>query len=170
MKICILGHCGAGKSTLAEILGKKYSLPVLHLDATYWYGDWQNRTREEQSAIVKEFMNDNCDGWVIEGNYGKICLERFSECDCLYFLNYNRFFCLRQALARYKKYKGKVRPDCPCPEKFDAEFLFWILFKGRTASKRKLFKRLVSLSSGEKYILKNRRQLNKHLDKLCIYP
>lgn len=166
MKICIIGFSGAGKSTLADILGEKYSLPVLHLDATFWYGDWESRTREEQTQIVERFLNNHVDGWIIEGNYAKICSERFSQCDIVYFLNYNRFFCFKQAIKRYKKYKGTVRPDCPCPEKFDAEFIYWLLIKGRTRKRRQIFKRLLSLTTGRKYIFKNRRQLEKHLNSL----
>lgn len=166
MKICIIGYSGAGKSTLADILGKKYSLPVLHMDATFWYGDWQCRTREEQTQIVENFLNDNPDGWIIDGNYAKICLERFSQCDAVYFLNYNRLVCLKQAIKRYKKYKGCVRPDCPCLEKLDAEFIFWLLIKDRTRKRRQIFKRLLSLSAGQKYIFKNRSQLEKHLNLL----
>lgn len=166
MKICIIGYCGAGKTTLADILSEKHSLPVLHLDATFWYGNWEKRSREEQSIIVKKFIDDNPDGWVIDGNYAKICLERFSQCDTVYFLNYNRFFCFRQAVKRYKKYKGTVRADCPCLEKLDAEFIYWLLYKGRTRKKREVIKNLLSISSAKKYIFKNRKQLEKHLSSI----
>ena len=166
MKIGVMGYSGAGKSTLADLLGENYSLPVLHLDATFWFGDWQHRTREEQSAIVRKFMADNADGWVIDGNYQKICLERFSECDTVYFLNYNRLFCLTQAIKRYKKYKGCTRPDCPCPEKFDLEFLCWILFKCRTRKRRRNYKEILAMSQGNKFIFKKRKQLKKHLSTL----
>ena len=79
MKICVTGYSGAGKSTLAKILGKKYNLPVLHLDATFWFGNWQHRTREEQANIVRSFMKENSQGWVIDGNYFHISLVRFEE-------------------------------------------------------------------------------------------
>ncbi len=125
MKICIIGYSGSGKSTLADLLGEKYALPVLHMDATFWYGNWQYRSREEQSDIVRKFMSENSDGWIIEGNYAKICLDRFTECDKVYFLNCNRFVCFKQAVKRFKENKGTVRADCPCPEKLDAEFIFW---------------------------------------------
>lgn len=163
MKICVIGYSGAGKSTLADFLGEKFSLPVLHLDATFWYGDWQYRSRAEQSEIVKNFMTDNAGGWVIDGNYAKICLERFYECDAVYFLNYNRFVCFRQAVKRYRKHKGTVRPDCPCLEKLDAGFMFWLLFSGRTRKRRAIVKHLLEISSGRRYIFKNRKQLEKHL-------
>ncbi len=166
MKICIIGYSGSGKSTLADLLGEKYALPVLHMDATFWYGNWQYRSREEQSDIVRKFMSENSDGWIIEGNYAKICLDRFTECDKVYFLNYNRFVCFKQAVKRFKENKGTVRPDCLCPEKLDAEFIFWLLFAGRTRKRRKIVKNLFEKASGKKYVFKNRRQLIKHLSSL----
>lgn len=39
MKIQIIGYSGSGKSTLARQLGELLSLPVLHMDATRFYGD-----------------------------------------------------------------------------------------------------------------------------------
>ena len=128
MKICVTGYSGAGKSTLAKFLGEIYNLPVLHLDATFWYGNWQHRTREEQTKLVRTFMTENPQGWVIDGNYFHICLERFEECDSLFFLNYNRFFCFKEAVKRYKKYKGTARGDCPCKEKFGFRFAFCRFF------------------------------------------
>ncbi len=163
MKICVTGHSGAGKSTLAKILGEKYNLPVLHLDATYWYGEWQYRTREEQAEIVRAFMAENSEGWVIDGNYFKICLERFAECDKLFYLNYNRFFCFNSAVKRYKKYKGEIRGDCPCKEKFDLEFALWILFKGRTRKRRNEFNKIISECRGEVLAFKTRTKLNEYL-------
>lgn len=166
MKICVTGYSGAGKSTLAKILGKKYNLPVLHLDATFWFGNWQHRTREEQANIVRSFMKENSQGWVTDGNYFHISLERFEECDRAYFLNYNRFFCFNSALKRYKMFKGAVRADCPCEEKFDFEFAFWILFKGRTRRQRLLFKNNLRTCKGEILVFKSRKKLNKYLTEL----
>lgn len=164
MKICVIGHSGAGKSTLAHTLGEKYGVPVLHLDATFWYGDWQNRSRAEQSVIVNNFMQEN-DGWVIDGNYFHICLNRFEECDAVYFLNFNRFFCFKEALKRYKKYKGTVRPDCPCYEKFDFEFAKWILLDGRSKKKKAQIKNILSICNGKSLTFKTRKDLNRFLQK-----
>ena len=53
MKIQICGFSGSGKSTLARALGKKYGCPVLHMDGVHWYGDWQCRSDEEKTEILK---------------------------------------------------------------------------------------------------------------------
>ncbi len=164
MKICVIGYSGAGKSTLAQLLGNKYNLPVLHMDATYWYGDWQSRTREEQTEEVERFLTENPEGWVVDCNYFKICPQRFSLCDEVYFLNYNRFFCFNQAVKRYKKYKGSVRPDCPCVEKFDFEFAWWVFFGGRSAKRRKQYKVIVKKCKSVK-TFKSRKQLERYLNK-----
>ena len=47
MKILIMGYSGSGKSTLAGYLGKKYGIPVLHLDHVFWLPGWKARPREE---------------------------------------------------------------------------------------------------------------------------
>ena len=96
MKIQIIGYSGSGKSTLAKKLGELYNIPVLFLDNTKFYGNWEERTVEEQTKLVKEFLDTNAD-WVIDGNYAKICPERFEMTDMTIYKNFNRFFCFFSA-------------------------------------------------------------------------
>lgn len=160
-----MGYSGSGKSTLAVILGQKYNIPVLHLDATFWYGDWQSRSRKEQQEEVGKFLSEN-EEWVIDGNYFKISPGRFADCDKLFFLNYNRFYCYRQACRRYKKYKGSVRPDCPCPEKFDAEFKSWLLKQGRTRERKQKYREIIADCKGEVLEFRSRKKLMRYLKSL----
>ncbi|MBE7088352.1 MAG: DNA topology modulation protein FlaR [Clostridiales bacterium] len=162
MKIQIIGFAGSGKSTLAAKLSKKYNLPVLHLDSVYWEGDWQVKDFAKQQEEVKKFITENND-YVIEGNYFKLVPERFSSCDKLIFLNYNRFYCFKKAYQRYRQFKGTCRPDLPCKEKFDFAFAKWILFDQRTAKKRKQIKGAISACKGEVLTFKNQKELQKYL-------
>ena len=76
MKIAILGTSGSGKSTLAKRLGERYGLPVLHMDTVHFLPGWVERPFAEEEAIVRQFLDENAGGWVIDGNYSKTCYAR----------------------------------------------------------------------------------------------
>jgi adenylate kinase family enzyme len=168
MKIQIIGYCGSGKSTLAKKLGLFYNIPYLHLDNVQFYGDWQERTIEQQNEIVNKFLQEN-ENWIIDGNYSKVSPIRFEISDITIFLNYNRFYCYKMCKRRYKLYKDSHRESCPCKEKFDFEFRKWILFNGRTKKRKQ--KHLINLTktSGTKLIFNNVNQLKDWLKEIgCI--
>lgn len=162
MKIQIMGYSGSGKSTLAKQLLTFYHLPLLHMDSVQFYGDWQERTKEEQIHLVKAFMAEN-DEWIIDGNYTSIVPKRFSESDLTIFLNFNRFYCYDMCLKRYRQHKNQIRGDCPCIEKFDTEFRRWILWDGRTKKRiRQLFINFRK-AKGQSLMFRSRKTLNKWL-------
>ena len=162
MKIVIIGYSGSGKSTLAKILGKHYNIPVLHLDSVNFLSGWNVRDEKETNEIVKKFMEEN-DSWIIDGNYYKIARERFEQADKIIFLNYNRFFCLKSVIKRYKENIGKTRSDMAmgCDEKLDFEFLYWVFIKGRNKNRRDRFKNIVKKHNSS-MVFKNRKQLFKY--------
>ena len=163
MKIQIIGYAGSGKSTLARTLSEMANIPVLHLDNTHFYGDWQERDAEEQSAIVRTFMADN-DSWVMDGNYTSVATERFEMTDMTIFLDFPRWRCFWAAYRRSRKYRGIPRPDLPCGEKFDRSFRRWLLIDGRTRERRQKHLHNLNATAGQKVILKNRRQVTKFVE------
>lgn len=163
MKIQIIGYSGSGKSTLARQLGEIANIPVLHLDSTHFYGDWQERSNEEQSEIVREFLSKN-DSWVLDGNWSSIVPERFAMTDVTIFMDFNRVHCYLAAFRRSRVYRGKIRPDLPCAEKFDRSFRHWILFGSRTRAFRRKILNNLNATNGSKVILKNRRQVRKFVE------
>ena len=74
--IGLIGHTGSGKSTLARQLGEKYGLPVLHFDSIHFLPGWVETDRPYKREKVTEFLDANPEGWVMDGNYFKICAER----------------------------------------------------------------------------------------------
>lgn len=165
MKICIIGFSGAGKSTLAANLAQKFNIPCLHLDNVHFNSDWTITTLDEENEIVKKFLDEN-ENWIIDGRYFSICQERFEQCDLLIYLNFNRFYCYKMAKYRYKTYKTSKRDSFPCEEKFDFYFKMWVLFKGRTHSKKKKDRELITKYSNKSKVFKNRKELNAWFNSL----
>lgn len=164
MKIAILGYSGSGKSTLARALGKRYGLPVLHFDAIQFLPGWEIRALSEKQKMTEEFMNSHAD-WVIDGNYSRLLQERrLEEADGIVLLLLNRFSCLFRVLRRFFRYRNASRPDMGegCNEKIDREFVYWVLFEGRT-KERKAHYREIAARYGEKTtVIKSQRQLTAY--------
>ncbi len=138
MKIQIIGYSGSGKSTLCSKLAEVYNLPKLHLDKVQFLPNWEERDGETKGNIVHLFLENNKDGWVIDGNYSSLSYDRrVNESDIIIQMLFGRFNCLWRCIKRYMKYKGKSRPDMTegCNFKLDWEFVKWILWIGDRKSK-----------------------------------
>jgi adenylate kinase family enzyme len=168
MKIAVIGYSGSGKSTLAAALGEKYSTDVLHLDCVHFLPGWEIRPKEEKEEAVSSFLDSHTE-WVIDGNYTKLSYERrMSEADRIIFLNFNRFNCFFRAYGRYLKFHGRSRRSIAegCNEKFDLEFVGWILWGGRSKRAKKRYRDVI-LQYGEKTtVIKNQKELNRYVEKL----
>ena len=166
MKIAIMGYSGSGKSTLAKELAQIYNADVLHFDTVQFLPNWEIRDPEEKKRITEDFMNTH-DSWVIDGNYSKLCYERrVAEADRIILLLFNRWSCLYRAYRRYLKYKNTTRPDMAegCNEKFDLEFIKWILWKGRSARAKKRYRDVILQYGSKVTVIKNQKELDRYLE------
>ena len=167
MKIAIIGYSGSGKSTLARKLGETYNLPVLHFDKVQFRPNWEIRPEPSKELMTKVFL-DLHPSWVIDGNYSKLFFQRrMEEADTIILLLFNRFSCLLRAFRRYLTYKNATRPDMTegCNEKFDWEFMKWILYLGRTKQTRDRFKQVIADYPDKTIVIKNQKQLDQYLNK-----
>ncbi|KXT80394.1 DNA topology modulation protein flar-related protein [Streptococcus sp. DD11] len=133
MKIAIIGYSGSGKSTLATQLSHYCSIPKLHMDTLQFQPGWKDSNRDWMREQMDHFLSKNT-SWVIDGNYSWCLYERrMEEADQIIFMNFSRWNCLCRAFKRYLKYRNKVRESMApgCPERFDWEFIRWILWDGR---------------------------------------
>ena len=162
MKTAILGYSGSGKSTLARKLGEKQGAAVLHFDSVQFLPNWEIRPEEEKRRMTEEFL-DAHDAWVIDGTYSKLFFERrMEEADRIILMLFGRFSCLARVIRRYRKYKNTTRPDMAegCREKIDAQFVAWVLFKGRSKKSRERFKGIISKYGDKVVVIRNQRQLD----------
>ncbi|MDE7405914.1 MAG: hypothetical protein K2M89_03455 [Clostridiales bacterium] len=125
-KVLIVGCGGAGKSTLALEMGKRFGLPIVHLDKLWWLPDWQTRSEQEFDIILAAELAKN--DWIIEGNFFRTFKTRLSAADFCIFLDYDTELCIQSVYARAEKYKGTTRPDMTdgCIEHVDDQFKNWI--------------------------------------------
>ncbi|MGN0707921.1 MAG: DNA topology modulation protein FlaR [Faecalibacterium sp.] len=160
MKIMIIGTSGSGKSTMGQALGQRYGVPVLHLDAVHFLPGWVERAPEEERAIVERFL-DQQDGWVIDGNYTRICYERrLEEADQILVMWFDRFVCLERVTRRWWANRGRTRSSMAagCEEKLDAEFVWWVLYRGRGQAFRQRVRNIARRYPEKTVFLRTQRQ------------
>ena len=164
MKIAILGYSGSGKSTLARHLADHYKIPVLFLDTVQFLPNWAERDKNEARSMVWEFMQNG--SWVIDGNYHDFYQkERLEQADRIIILNFPRIVCLYRALGRYFQYKNTTRESMTsgCIEKIDLEFVWWILYRGRTRKKRDHYKKIASFYQNKTLTFNNQKKVDKYI-------
>lgn len=115
MKILIIGPLGAGKSTLAYQLNKKFNLPRLNLDEVCRVKEnGAYRVQDKQQKLLEDFINSHPD-WVMEGCqkslYGRLAPDLIVD------MRIPRLCAIFRFTLRFlkaKKLMGKtITPDLP---------------------------------------------------------
>jgi adenylate kinase family enzyme len=70
--IVVYGPTCSGKSTVASHIAKSIEMPYIELDAIFWKPQWVEMPTEEFRAEVSALLNRYADGWVFDGNYGRV--------------------------------------------------------------------------------------------------
>ncbi|MEM8592474.1 MAG: hypothetical protein AAGF13_08085 [Pseudomonadota bacterium] len=138
-RVMVIGQPGAGKSTLAIMLGEKTGLPIVHLDHIHWKPGWVPRPLEEKILLVR--AEEEKPRWIIEGGLKRTSETRLARADTLVWINVGLARRLWRVIARSWRYRGQSRPDLTegCPEQFGwitVEFVWFILKTARSAKRR----------------------------------
>ena len=163
-RISIIGGPGTGKTTSSDKLGKKYNMPVYHLDGIHHLENWIPRDKDERDRMILEKAQE--DKWIMDGTYKTTLEERVERSDVIIYLNYSRFARIKGIMGRYLKNRNKEKPEIPgCKEKMDTNFLKFTFNWDKT--KGDSVKEILEKNNDKKvYVFKNRKQLNKWYEKL----
>ncbi len=126
-RISIIGTDGAGKTTLARVLGKELSLPVIHMDSYIWGKDWTLNDKGRAENQIKNLLHD--ENWIAEGYMSYAPQEMLELADLVIYLNYSNTRALFRTVKRWIKHRRNKREELPegCEEKFDLLYLYQIL-------------------------------------------
>lgn len=136
MKIVIIGDSGAGKSTLARELSEILQIPTLHLDKI-WLGGFSS---EDLVTKQKEFIEDNINDWIIEGNYQGTMNLRIPLADLIIWLEVPPYKALYRVIYRSIRHRFlHNRVDVPAnfKEKFNKEWFDFLLFVWKSQQKNR---------------------------------
>ena len=106
-RIIVIGCPGSGKTTFAEKLRDKLSLPLFYLDAVWHKPDRTHIPREEFDTRLGEILA--LDSWIIDGNYSRTLERRMVAADTVILFDLPTEVCLNGAISRL----GKERYDMP---------------------------------------------------------
>ena len=158
-KVVIIGCPGSGKSTFARELEKLTKLPICYLDMLKWNEDKTTVSREAFLEKLEEVMKN--DSWIIDGNYLSTMERRISECDTVFFLDYETEICLKGVKER----KGKKRPDMPWIETEDDEEFLEFIRNFSKDSRPKILNLLEKYKNKSIITFKNRKEANLFLQR-----
>jgi adenylate kinase family enzyme len=123
-RIAIVGSPGSGKTTLADRLGGRTGLPVIHLDHHFWRPGWRETPEEEWVPRQIELLEGS--SWIVDGTYFQTLDVRFARADTVVFFDISRWRCLYRAMLRTVTHFGKDVQAKGCPEHFDPTFIKFI--------------------------------------------
>lgn len=126
-RVAVIGCSGAGKTRFAVELAARTGLPLVHLDAEYWRPGWRQSEPDVWRARHGELIAG--EAWILDGNYTGTLEARLKRADTVFWFDGSTFASLFGVAQRTLLHLGRSRPDMApgCPERFDRDFLKFIL-------------------------------------------
>ena len=152
-KIYIIGPVGSGKTTLSELLSKKYNIKKYELDKIVWDDDNGNikRTDEEINILFNKIIDNK--SWIIEDVGRKKFIDGIKKADITYYIDLPKITIYKRCFSRWIKQKtGKEKYNYKPTLKSLLEMLKWA--KQDLKNKEIKIKRIIDNSKEYKVLKK----------------
>jgi len=162
-RVAVIGCGGSGKTTLANELGRRLELPVVHIDSHYWQiidGERVESTPEQWQACHRRLIEQ--DESIMDGMKLGVLDERLARADTVIYLDLPTRACLSGILRRRMRYRGQPRPDLGVYDRITWEFLRWAWSFRR--QQRPTLLATVARFEGHTILLHRRREVPRVLD------
>jgi adenylate kinase family enzyme len=100
-RIMVLGLTNSGKSTLAQALSEKRTIPAIHLDQLRHQPGTNWEERPEQDFTVLHDAAITMPEWVVDGSYSKVMPQRLARATGIIVLTDN-------LVTRYRRYINRT--------------------------------------------------------------
>jgi adenylate kinase family enzyme len=104
-RIVVTGPAGAGKSQLANELGTRLGLRVIHLDTLFWKPGWVATPPDEWEALQRRELEAG--EWIVDGQADDMIPNWLNAADTIVVLDVSPLRCLwRVARRRRNRHSG----------------------------------------------------------------
>ncbi|MDR1433236.1 MAG: hypothetical protein LBI61_02750 [Puniceicoccales bacterium] len=158
----IFGPSASGKSTIANALGKKFGVPVHHLDRLCFLPNtfWVPRPVEEFQKLHEAAVNSR--EWIIDGNYTSLMASRIARATAIIWLDPPAIGCIFRFYGRFFRKHRRQTPYAGLLEGADEKFtLVAIKHIIRHKMKRQFFLKLIGHFPAEKVFHMNSFEMIK---------
>jgi adenylate kinase family enzyme len=124
-RIAVIGPAGAGKSRLANELGRVLGIRVLHLDTMFWNPGWVPTQPDEWDALQRREVA--ADSWIADAQFDDIVPDWVETADTIVFLDASPLRCLwRVSRRRLNRHASVGVPVGTDPAAFHQAFLKFV--------------------------------------------
>ncbi|MDX1357442.1 MAG: hypothetical protein R3232_01285 [Clostridia bacterium] len=110
-KIIVIGKAGSGKTTVADILGREFGLPVYYMDRLFFDSQWKWKPKEESIGKLEEICGR--DQWVLDSMGPDTAANNLKKADMVVFIDSSKFICLINVFKRRLKSMFIPRHEAP---------------------------------------------------------